>query len=149
MITPEQPAEIRRLYFGEHWKVGTIAATLGVHHDTVRAAIADTHTVRRGTCRPTALDPYLPFVRDTLAQYPRLRATRLFEMVRPRGYPGSVVQLRRVVRLLRPQAVPTVYRRFTTLAGEAGMPPSLLKFSGGSTDDYATFSASFTTSPSC
>ena len=118
MITPEQHAEIRRLYFGEHWKVGTIADALGVHHDTVRAAIADTQAVRRGTYRPTALDPYLPFLRDTLAQYPRLRATRLFEMVRSRGYPGSVVQLRRVVRLLRPQAVPTVYRRLTTLAGE-------------------------------
>jgi transposase len=118
MITPEQHAEIRRLHFGEHWKVGTIAAALGVHHDTVRAAIADTQAVRRGTSRPTALDPYLPFVRDTLAQYPRLRATRLYEMVRPRGYAGSVVQLRRVVRLLRPQAAPTVYRRLTTLMGE-------------------------------
>ena len=41
MITPAQHAEIRRLYYGEHWKVGTIAAQLGVHHDTVRAAIAD------------------------------------------------------------------------------------------------------------
>jgi transposase len=120
MITPEQHAEIRRLYFGEHWKVGTIAAALGVHHDTVRAAIAhDTQTVmRRGTCRATILDPYLPFIRDTLAQYPRLRATRLFEMVRPRGYTGSVVQLRRVVHTLRPTATPTVYRRLTTLMGE-------------------------------
>jgi hypothetical protein len=27
----------------------------------------------------------LPFIRDTLAQYPRLRATRLFEMVKGRG----------------------------------------------------------------
>ncbi len=69
MITPEQHAEIRRLYYGEHWKVA---------HDT--------RTVRRGTCRASALDPYLPFIHDTLAQYPRLRATRLFEMVRPRGY---------------------------------------------------------------
>ena len=68
MITPEQHAEIRRLYFGEHWKVGTIAAALGVHHDTVRAAIAhDTRTVRRGTCRASVLDPYLPFIHDTLA----------------------------------------------------------------------------------
>jgi DNA-binding transcriptional regulator LsrR (DeoR family) len=40
MITPEQHAEIRRLYYGEHWKVGTIAAALGVHHETVRAAVA-------------------------------------------------------------------------------------------------------------
>jgi transposase len=119
MITPEQHAEIRRLYFGEHWKVGTIAAALAVHHDTVRAAIAhDTHTVRRGTCRASGLDPYLPFIRDTLAQYPRLRATRLFEMVRSRGYTGSVVQLRRIVRTIRPTKPPTVYRRLTTLMAE-------------------------------
>ena len=118
MITPEQHAEIRRLYYGEHWKVGTIAASLAVHHDTVRAAIADTQAVRRGTCRATTLDPYLPFVRDTLAQYPRLRATRLYEMVRDRGYPGSVVQLRRLVRVIRPQASPVIYRRLVTLAAE-------------------------------
>ena len=119
MITPEQHAEIRRLYYGEHWKVGTIAAALGVHHDTVRAAIVnDTQGLRRGTCRTTLLDPSLPFVRDTLAQYPRLRATRLFEMVKGRGYTGSVVQLRRAVRLIRPAATATVYRRLTTLAGE-------------------------------
>lgn len=119
MITPEQHAEIRRLYYGEHWKVGTIAAALGVHHDTVRAAIAhDTRSVRRGTCRATKLDSYLPLVRDTLAQYPRLRATRLFEMVKSRGFTGSVVQLRRAVRLIRPAATVTVYRRLTTLAAE-------------------------------
>jgi transposase len=119
MITPEQHAEIRRLYYGEHWKVGTIAAALGVHHDTVRAAIAhDTQGLRRGTCRATMLDPYLPFIRDTLVQYPRLRATRLFEMVKSRGYTGSVVQLRRWVRLIRPAATATVYRRLTTLAAE-------------------------------
>jgi len=98
MITPEQHAEIRRLYFGEHWKVGTIAAALGVHHGTVRAAIAhDTRALPRGLCR---------------------RATRLFEMVRARGYPGSVVQLRRVVRTLRPSVTPTLYRRLTTLPAE-------------------------------
>jgi hypothetical protein len=74
--------------------------------------------MRRGTCRTTQLDPYLPFIRDTLGQYPRLRATRLFEMVRGRGYTGSVVQLRRAVRLIRPAAPATVYRRLTTLAAE-------------------------------
>jgi transposase len=121
MITPEQHAEIRRLYYGEHWKVGTIAAALGVHHETVRAALVnDTQGMRRGTCRTTQLDPYLPFIRDTLGQYPRLRATRLFEMVKGRGYPGSVVQLRRAVRLIRPAATASVYRRLTTLAAEEG-----------------------------
>ena len=39
MITPEQHAEIRRLYYAEHWTVGTIAAQLGAHHETVAAAL--------------------------------------------------------------------------------------------------------------
>ncbi len=33
-------------------------------------------------------------------QYPRLRATRIHEMVRLRGYSGSVNQLRRIVKRL-------------------------------------------------
>jgi DNA-binding transcriptional regulator LsrR (DeoR family) len=53
MITPEQHAEIRRLYYGEHWKVGTIAAALGVHHETVRAALVN-HASRRAWI-PTSL----------------------------------------------------------------------------------------------
>ena len=119
MITPAQRAEIRRLYFGEHWTVGTIAAARGVHHATVRSAIDhETGGTRRGVCRPSALDPFLPFIRDTRAQYPRLRATRLHEMLRQRGDPGSAVQVRRLVRRLRPEALSRVYRRVVTLAGE-------------------------------
>ena len=120
MITPAQRAEIRRLFYGEHWKVGTIAAQLGLHHETVRAAVErETAGVRPRLCRPSILDPYLPFIRDTLAQYPNLRATRLYEMVRQRGYPGSVIQVRRLVRRLRPETNRTVYRRVVTLPGES------------------------------
>jgi hypothetical protein len=39
MISPELGAEIRCLFYAEHWKVGTIAASLGVHPDAVRLAI--------------------------------------------------------------------------------------------------------------
>jgi transposase len=46
----------------------------------------------------------LNFIEATLKQYPRLRATRLLEMLRDRGYRGSVYQLRRVVRNLRPNS---------------------------------------------
>ena len=38
MIPPETIAEIRRLFFAEHWKIGTIATALDVHPDTVRGA---------------------------------------------------------------------------------------------------------------
>lgn len=99
MIAPELRAEIRRLHSAEHWKVGTIAAALHVHHDTVRLAIA-TEPARQALYRPSQLDPFLPLIRDTLAQYPRLRARRLHEMLKSRGYPGSAVQVRRLVRLL-------------------------------------------------
>jgi transposase len=119
MITPALHAEIRRLYYAEHWKVGTIAAQLGVHHETVAAALNRASVLTRGGhCRPTALDPFLPFLRDTLAQYPRLRATRLHEMLRQRGYPGSAVQVRRAVRRLRPAPPSEVYLRLATLPGE-------------------------------
>ena len=44
-VAKETEAEIRRLFFAEHWKVGTIAAQLGVHHDTVSLAIEATRFV--------------------------------------------------------------------------------------------------------
>ena len=105
MITPEQHTEIRRLFFAEHWKEGTIAAEMGVHADTVRRAI-NIESFKRGKSglRERLTDPYLDFIQETLKDHPRLRATRIFEMIRGRGYKGSVVQLRRVVRNLRPQA---------------------------------------------
>ena len=109
MITPEQHAEIRRLYYGEHWKVGTIAAALGVHHDTVRAAIVhDTQGVRRGTCRATQLDPYLPVhPRHARAVSAAARDAALRDGEARAATPGSVVQLRRAVRLIRPAATAT------------------------------------------
>ena len=118
MIPPAQVTEIRRLFFAEHWRVGTIAAQLDLHPDTVRRALATERFVRPGVARPHALDPYLPFLQATLQQYPRLRATRLFEMVRSRGYPGSVVSLRRAVRALRPAPATAAYLRLNLLAGE-------------------------------
>ena len=119
MITPAQRAEIRRLYYGEHWKMGTIAVQLGLHRETVRAAVEhETGGVHRGFCRPSALDSFLPLIRNTLAQYPRLRATRIHEMLRQRGYTGAVPQVRRLVRRLRPESGRAVYRRVVTLVGE-------------------------------
>jgi hypothetical protein len=54
----------------------------------------------------------------SLAQYPRLHATRLHEMLRQRGYPGSAVQVRRAVRRLRPAPPSEAYLRLATLPGE-------------------------------
>ena len=41
---------------------------------------------------------------EFLDQHPRLRATRIYQMIRERGYAGSVVQLRRAVARLPPKS---------------------------------------------
>lgn len=117
MISPETRAQIRRYFYAEHWKIGTIARELGVHPDTVRQAIDSDHFHRAMPVRPLLADPYLQFVRQTLAEHPRLRATRIYQMVCERGYAGSVVQLRRLVARLRPPQ-PEPFLRLHTLAAE-------------------------------
>ena len=116
MIPPELVAEIRRLYHAEHWKVGTIAAELHLHYDTVRRALAPEQR-RRPAKRKTKTAPYLEFIQQTLEKYPRLRATRIHEMIRQRGYTGGIAQVRRLVRRLRPR-VQEAFVRLEAFPGE-------------------------------
>ncbi len=101
MISKEQIAIIRRLYYAEHWKIGTIASELVLHPDTVKRAV-QTERFKSRSPKELVTDPYLEFIGQTLKQYPRLTATRLFQMVQARGYKGGASQLRRVVRQVRP-----------------------------------------------
>ena len=116
MISPELVAAIRRFFFAEHWKVGTIAAELHLHPDTVKRALeTERFRARLPIARP--LDPFLDFIEQTLRQHPRLRATRLLEMLRDRGFEGSIDQVRRAVRQVRP-ASREAFFRLSTLPGE-------------------------------
>ena len=123
MIDDKTRAEARRLFFAEHWRVGTISAQLGLHHETVKAALDLVDPPRKdGTPRPTRLDPYVPLVRDTLAQYPRLVATRICAMLRERGWKGTESSVRRwIIRLgLRPARAREAFFRLNVLPGEQG-----------------------------
>jgi transposase len=104
MISPEIRAQIRRYFYAEHWKIGTIASELGVHPDAVRNAVESERFNSSKPLGASVVDPYIEFIRNTLNQHPRLRATRIYQMIRDRGYSGSVVQLRRTVARLRPQS---------------------------------------------
>src|ERR1039457_4531113 len=103
MISPGTRVQIRHYFYAEHWKIGTIARELGVHPDTVSLAIEAQRFGGSPPLRSSILDPFLEFIRQTLDQHPRLCATRIYQMVRDRGYKGSVVQLRRAVARLRPK----------------------------------------------
>ena len=117
MIDPAIRARIRRYFYAEHWKIGTIARELSVHPDTVRNAIESQRFAVGQPLRPSVLDPYLGFVGQTLEQHPGLRATRIYHMIRDRGYTGSVVQLRRAIAGLRPKKREP-FLRLQTFPGE-------------------------------
>jgi transposase len=118
MIPPELSARIRRLFFADHWRVNTIAAELGVHHETVARAVGTARFIRPGVqVRPTMLDAYKGLIAKVLDEYPKLRATRVYEMLRQRGYLGSAIQVRRYLRKVRPTSV-EAYLRLETMAGE-------------------------------
>src|SRR5450631_999146 len=102
MISQETRAQIRRYFYAEHWKIGTIASELSVHPDAVRKAIETERFASTLALRPSIVDPYAKFIRLTLEQHPRLRATRIYAMACDRGYTGSIGQLRRAVSVLRP-----------------------------------------------
>lgn len=119
MIPPETEATIRRLFHAEHWKPGTIAKQLGVHHETVRRVLrTDGVPAQAFTRRASMSDPFLPFLIATLEQFPTLPASRLFEMVRERGYAGRPDHFRVIVARHRPRKPAEAFLRLRTLPGE-------------------------------
>ena len=86
-IPPEIEAQILRYYHVEKWRIGTIARQLHVHYGTVMRVLAQAGLPRTGPpARRSQIEPYLPFVIDTLRKSPTLTASRLHAMVRERGY---------------------------------------------------------------
>jgi transposase len=119
MIPPELEAEILRLHHAEKWPVGTIARQLGVHHSTVKRVLAQAGLpAGRRSARPTLADPFIPFIVETLEKYPRLCASRLYAMVKERGYAGGPDHFRSVVARYRPRRPAEAFLRLRTLPGE-------------------------------
>ena len=122
MISPQQAAEIRRLYTVEGWRKHTIARHLGIHHSTVeraldRAGLLPPDEPRR---RRSMLDPFVAFIRESFERYPDLPVAELYEMARRRGYPGGPDHFRhRIAALgLRPRKAPEAFLQLRTLPGE-------------------------------
>jgi transposase len=119
MIDRDLEAEIRRLFFAEHWKKGTIATQHGVHPDVVDRAIGPLGPEPASRPpRPSVLDPYKPFIEETLDRYPKLVATRINDMLVERGYSGSQRTVTRYLRDVRPAPKSEVFLRTERLPGE-------------------------------
>ena len=120
MVTPPDiEAQILRYYHAEKWRVGTIAGQLHVHHSVVTRVLAQAGLPRIGPpARPSQIDAYLPFIRQTLDTFPTLTASRLYVMVRERGYRGSPDHFRHVIACHRPRPKAEAYLRLRCLPGE-------------------------------
>lgn len=121
MISQELHSRIMRLHYVEKWPIGSIARELGLHHSTVRTALARTGAPQAlKSPRPRKVDPFVPFILDKLRQHPNLRASRLYAMVKERGYDGRPDHFRAVVASLRPSRPAEAFLRLRTLPGEQG-----------------------------
>jgi transposase len=119
MITPEQRTEIRRLFYAEHHTINAIAASLGVHRETVARAIdKEAFVTRSAVVRRRGIDTYLPLVREIYERIPMVRATRLLQMLEDRGFKGKVGQVRRALRELRSQRRREAYLRLSAFPGD-------------------------------
>jgi transposase len=86
--------------------------------------------------RPGKLAPYLDYLRERVAAFPELRATRLTREIRERGYSGAYTAVKRFVAAIRPQNAPKPFEvRFETLPGQQAQV------------DFARFLAQFTDEP--
>jgi transposase len=119
MIPEELEGQIKRMLLNEKWKFNTIAKQLHVHHSVVER-ICEQYGLPRPVAqtRPSILDPYVPFIVDTLQKYPKLCASRLYTMVKERGYPGGEDHFRHRISQYRPRRTAEAYLRLKTLPGE-------------------------------
>lgn len=121
MLNKEQEAEIVRLYYAEKWPVGTIARQLGVHHTSVQRVLRQSGAELSALHpRASIIDPYKSLIVEQLEKYPKLRASRLYEMAKERGYRGGADHFRKVVSRLRPRRTAEAFQRLRTLPGEQG-----------------------------
>jgi transposase len=119
VIGPEKLAEIVRLHEVEGWRPGTIGRHLGIHRDTVKAALRRCG-IRLGKRRSSKLVPWLSFAKTIFERYPKVPSSVVWRMICARGYQGSESHFRRRVRELglRPRRQAEAFLELRTLPGE-------------------------------
>ncbi len=120
-VSTDIKSKILRYYHVDKWRVGTIARELGVHHYTVKRILSATGVDKTDiVTSKSIIDDYLPFILETLDKHPKLTASRLYDMVCERGYPGGPDHFRQLISIYRPVKAAEAYLRLKTLPGEQG-----------------------------
>jgi transposase len=118
MITVGQLMDIHTLH-KQGLSIREIARQTDLSRNTVRKVLRGQHDlVRKPSDRSSKLDPYKDYLRRRRAELP-LSAVRLLDEIRPMGYTGSVITLRRFLAQLegKAQRLEKVTVRFETPPG--------------------------------
>ena len=68
--------------------------------------------------RPTVVTPFAPYLRERIAAFPELTASRLLREIRELGYSGGYTAVKDFLRIIRPRALQAFERRFETPPGK-------------------------------
>ena len=105
-----------------------IARQLHVHAETGARVLAQVGLPRIGPPqRPLKIDPCLPFIREMLAKFPTLTASRLHAMACERGSRGGPSRFRAIVACHRPLHLHGLLAPWPEAAA-AGWVPSLIEW---------------------
>ncbi len=96
MITAELRAQMRRLVLLDKLPIETVARRFGVHHSTVRRALADDTQSERPASKGI-MEPFKPYIVKRLTALPELTAPRLLLELRDRCYQHGIAALRRYI----------------------------------------------------
>lgn len=120
MLNVDEWAEIRRLHRVEGMSIRGISRRLRVARETAtRALRANGPPAYRRKTQPSKLDPFKGRIAELLAEYPRLSAVRVREILSAEGYTGGMSILRDYLHRVRPRPV-QAFQRTVYPPGEIG-----------------------------
>jgi transposase len=120
MVNVEVWAEVRRLHRVEGMSIRAIGRRLRLARNTVREVLRSERPpeYRREAGR-SKLDPFEGRIADLLAEYPRLSAVRVREILSAEGYSGGMTILRDYLHRVRPRPI-QAFQRTVYPPGEIG-----------------------------
>ena len=120
MVKVEVWADVRGLHRVEKLSIRAIGRKLGLARNTVREVLRSEgppgYSRAPGASK---LDPFKGRIADLLAEYPRLSAVRVREILSNEGYSGGITILRDYVYQVRPRPI-QAFQRTVYLPGEIG-----------------------------
>lgn len=119
-MNSETWAQIRRLSAIDKLSQSEISRHLRLDRKTVRRALKSEQAPPARSpvaAKPAKLEPFKHYLRSRLAEFPKIKATRLFNELQRIGYHGGITMLRDHLATLRP-SVKEAFLRIETQPGE-------------------------------